>query len=233
MLLFGIDQRFGGNKSYEMNRERPDFDTDIASCYSDWQFRRVYRMSKDEFNQLHADLDTELSRVFFPRRGGKQNLSKSKYLIDSKIRLSVAIRFFAGADPLDLFAWHGISLVSVYVSIWGVIDAINAFQMMHIRFPDHKEQEEIAQGFYEKSKAGFSCVIGAIDELLIWIRMPSLSICRFVNCGQSSFLCSRKAKFGLNMQAICDHKLRFRWVEIGLVRVAITWHGLLRLFITT
>ena len=41
LLLFGIDQHFGGNKSYEMNRARRDFDTDIASCYSDWQFRRT------------------------------------------------------------------------------------------------------------------------------------------------------------------------------------------------
>jgi hypothetical protein len=64
---------------------------------------------------------------------------------------------------LDLFAWHSISLVSVYISIWGVIDAINATQ-------NHKKQEEIAQGFYEKSEAGFCCVIGAIDGLLIWIR---------------------------------------------------------------
>ena len=33
-----------------------------------------------------------------------------------------------------------------------------------------------------------------------------------------SFKCSRKDKFGLNMQAICDHKFRIRWIDL-------TWPG--------
>jgi hypothetical protein len=57
-------------------------------------------------------------------------------------------------------------------------------------------------------------VIGAIDSLLIWTLMPPLSVCWFLNVGQANFRCHRKDKFGFNMQAICDHNLKFYWVNV-------------------
>ena len=66
----------------------------------------------------------------------------------------------------------------------------------------------------EKSGASFNCVIGAIDGMLVWTLKPSLKCCETAKCGEKHFLCSRKDKFGLNLQTICDHKLRFTWVDI-------------------
>ena len=65
------------------------------------------------------------------------------------------------------------------------------------------------------SGANFDTVIGAIDGILIWIIKPSKREARHCGCGDKSFLCGRKGKFGLNMQAICDHLLRFRWIDIN------------------
>ena len=45
--------------------------------------------------------------------------------------------------------------------------------------------------------------------------MPSEAMSRWVNCGQSNFRCHRKDRYGLNMQAICDDLLRFRWIDIN------------------
>jgi hypothetical protein len=82
-------------------------------------------------------------------------------------------------------------------------------------FPTHEEQEKIAKGFYAMSGAGFKCVVGAIDGLLIWTLMPPLFLCRMIDCGQANFRCHRKDKYGCNMIAICDHTLRFRWVDMN------------------
>ena len=64
------------------------------------------------------------------------------------------------------------------------------------------------------SGAGFDKVIGAIDGLVVCCLMPCLKFCRVLKYGQVKFCCHRKDKYGLNMQAICDHQLRFYWVKI-------------------
>ena len=151
---------YGGNKTFEMSRKRVDFDSHIASAYTDHNFRRVYRMGKDTFQNLHHLLLPKLMEIFFPKQGGKRNPATNKYLIGTKIRLSIALRFFAGADPLDLFGWHGVSLISVFVSIWGVINAVNGTDALKFAFPDMAEQVEIARRFKGKSGAGFANVLG-------------------------------------------------------------------------
>jgi hypothetical protein len=171
-------------------------------------------MTNTSFHKLHDILEPRLSAIFFPRGGGKREPGKSFYLIDTKTRRSIAIRFFAGADPLDIMQIHDVSLVSVYYSVWGVIDAINTTKDLAYHFPNHERQREIAEGFRRKSGAGFDKIIGAIDGLVICTILPPLQICREIDCGQVNFRCHRKDKYGLNLQAICDHTLRFTWAEM-------------------
>ena len=180
---------YGGKKTWEMTQERIDFDEVIASAYTDQDFRRVYRMSKDSFNDLHDLLLPQLHSIFFPSNGGCRDPEHNKYLIQTKIRLSIALRFFAGADPLDLFGWHGVSIVSVFVSVWGVIDAVNNTEALAFHFPNHDQQKSVASCFFEKSSAGFDKVIGAIDGILIWTRMPSRVMSMWANVGQSNLRC--------------------------------------------
>jgi hypothetical protein len=109
---------------------------------------------------------------------------------------------------------HGISLQSVYNSVWGVVDAINVTVELKYQVPDHEQQREIAAGFCARSRAGFDSVVEAIDGLVVCTIMPSLSVCKHMNCGQANFRCNQKDKYGLNLQAICDHNLKFWWVEM-------------------
>lgn len=44
--------------------------------------------------------------------------------------------------------------------------------------------------------------------------MPTASDCDALKIGPSKFFCGRKKKFGLNMQAVCDARRRFLWVDI-------------------
>jgi hypothetical protein len=105
--------------------------------------------------------------------------------------------------------------MSIFYSIWGVVDVVNNSKNLKIRFPNHHEQKTIAQGFKKMSGAGFDKVIGTIDGILIWVVKPSKAECKRLKCGEKSFFCARKGKFGVNMQGICDDKLRFTWLDIS------------------
>ena len=136
--------------------------------------------------------------------------------IGTAIRLSAAIRYFTGGDPLDIALVHGISHREVFYSVWAVVNAINQTKELDISFPtDHQEQRNIAKGFLAKSAAGFDNCVGAIDGLLIWIQKPSADECLIAQCGAKQFYCGHKHKFGLNLQGICDSQGRFLDISIG------------------
>ena len=81
-------------------------------------FTREFRMDVDNFYKLHNILKDKMKETF-----GKSNRFKtSTYFIPTIIRLSIAIRFFAGGDPVDLCVVHQVSRSSVYDSVWGVVD---------------------------------------------------------------------------------------------------------------
>jgi hypothetical protein len=45
--------------------------------------------------------------------------------IAPSLRISAAIRYFAGGSPYDIMLTHGISPSSLFRSVWVVVDAIN------------------------------------------------------------------------------------------------------------
>ncbi len=95
----------------------------------------------------------------------------------------------------DIMLVHGVSLQSVYNSVWGVVDVINVTAELKYQVPDHEQQREIAAGFCARSGAGFDSVVGAIDGLVVCTIMPTLSECKHMNCGQANFRCHRKDKY--------------------------------------
>ena len=136
-------------------------------------------------------------------------------LIPLPVRLGCALRFWAGGDPHDLMLVFGISYCEVFRSIDFVRETINQTPSLRLEFPtDHAKQRAIAKSFEQKSEVSFDNCVGCVDGLLIWIHMPSLEECEKVSVGQTKFVCGRKNKFGLNMQAICDSKRRFLNISI-------------------
>jgi hypothetical protein len=97
-----------------------------------------------------------------------------------------------------------------------VVDAVNQCESLAIKFPTcHMEQRRIAAQFWAASGAGIETCVGAIDGILIWTHKPSPADCELTGCGPTKFLCGRKHKFGVNMQAMCDLRGRFLDVSIG------------------
>ena len=172
---------FGGNKNKELPRCRKDIEKDIFRPLGDYNFRRAYRMKKLTFYKLHSLLQPLLLRQFFPKRGGNRHPRKNSYLINTEIRLSIALRYFAGGSPLDIMMVHGVSFTSVFSSVWGVVDVVNSCTKLSFEFPSHEDQTIIANDFSQRSGANFGNVVGEIDGILIWILKPNSQICRQVN----------------------------------------------------
>ena len=196
--------------SVTVKRQRLAVD-DYCQTLSDKHFRRRYRMGKESFwNLLHIVGDHLPSTGEIRTNGCVPNGP-----ISHAAHVSMALRIAAGADPLDVATNHGVNDNQPMVSFWLVMDAIHKSPQLDIQFPTlHEEQKKVAKEFENKSSIGISCCVGAIDGILIWIHKPSDSDCDMLGFGQTKFFCGRKKKFGLNMQAVCDAKRRFLWVDI-------------------
>jgi DDE superfamily endonuclease len=145
----------------------------------------------------------------------------SNGIITTPIRLSCAIRYFAGGRPEDIALVHGISHTEVYHSVWMVVDAVNECLELAFSFPeDHDKQRAIVEGFKSKSQVGFDNCVGAIDGLLVWTERFSDEECRWVGVGPKKFFCGRKHKFGLNMQGTCDAENSF--LDVSIIHPAST-----------
>ena len=105
----------------------------------------------------------------------------------------------------------GVSHTEVYVSARYVIEqAINSSENFKPEYPENDDkQREIAAGFKALSEAGFDCCAGCVDGMLIWTHQPDAEHAEDLGVGPTKSYCARKGKFGLNLQAVCDHQYRF------------------------
>ena len=71
-------------------------------------------MARTSFEHLHGILERRLEEIFFSRGGNKRNGNTSRYYIDTKTRLGITLRYFAGASPNDIILVHDVRLTSVY-----------------------------------------------------------------------------------------------------------------------
>ena len=108
-------------------------------------FRRAFRMRFETFLRLYScirqELFEELKHNSWCQRGPNGRVHPS-------IILGIAIRMFAGADPLDLITSFGVSKTIVHDSVNHVINAVCISKSLKITFPkEHQEQIRIAKEF--------------------------------------------------------------------------------------
>lgn len=176
-------------------------------------FRQAYRMTYASFKRLHRKLRLCILDGLSQRPGGDYRFVPNGKITTS-VRLACALRYFAGGSPYDLMTTYQIGHIDVFRSVWTVVSAIN--QEFDMKYPEcHQKQEEVAAGFATVSDAGFDCCAGAIDGILIWLSQPSERECNAVGCNSAKFFCSRKHKFGMNCQAVCD--VRGRFLDMSII----------------
>jgi hypothetical protein len=199
--------RIYGSKN--INRTRRSVQQ-IREDMGDSVFRKAYRMKYDDFWKLHHIVfKTDL--VAKRKRGTTPNGD-----ILNSHRLSMALRWFAGGCKFDIAPYHGVNPYEVIKSVWIVVDAINNCQQLKIKFPQtYGEQEMIAEGFRKVSSAKFDNCVGCIDCMLVWIDKPNKKEISKTKIGAKRFFSGRKKKFGMILQAVCDHNRKFVDVDIS------------------
>ena len=205
--------RLYGTKNVRRTRKKVDSMWSELGSYA----RKAYRMRKQSFELLHEILEPKLKEEF--NSGERARGTDPNGPIPTQLRLSAALRFFAGASIYDIMLTHGIGKQSVYDSVYGVVNVVNeepslGFNANNGEFPSHDEQREIAAGFKLKSGADFDKIMLTMDGMLIWTTQPTKADCKYLNIGQRLFHCYRKDKFGWLLMAGCDHDTKFRWADI-------------------
>ena len=59
--------------------------------------------------------------------------------VDPASQLSMALRWFAGGEPMDIMQTHDVGYDKVYRNVWNVVDDINSCPHLAIKFPDHEQ----------------------------------------------------------------------------------------------
>jgi DDE superfamily endonuclease len=198
------DHRVRGRRYGCRTRERQRRSIDeVREMLGDGYFKRSLRMKYQSFRTLVQKLSPEMMRNIPRNHDSSRHIPNGPIGMD--VRIGVALRYFAGGDPIDIMGLFGIGHADVFFSVWNVVDAINNIAEFELRYPDsHEKQREIAATFRVHSGADFDCCAGCIDGILVWIQRPPQAECDAIGCGAAKFFCGRKHKFGLNCQAVAD-----------------------------
>ena len=180
-------------------------------------FRRAYRMSLVTFYSLYQKIRVPLLNIC--NYNSKLKSQKFPHVpngpIHPTVRLACAIRLYAGGEAVDIACTYNVSPTEVHNSLQQIMEAINSVADLKIEYPrSHEDQRKVADGFKTVSKAGIDSCAGCIDGMLVWILKPNEKECKVAEVDSGKFFCGRKHKFGLNLQAVCDHKKRFLNISI-------------------
>ena len=161
--------------------------TQPLDCLDDHELMSRYRLSRECIIDLCESSDLKRST----KRSGALSVST---------QILVALRYFAtGSFQRVDGDLHGVSQSSVSRCVNAVANALNHHASQFIRFPtDEASQRHIKAEFYDI--AGFPNVLGCVDGTQIAITAPKLN--------EHVYVC-RKGFHSLNVQGICDPKLRF------------------------
>ena len=165
--------------------------------YDDTEFISRFRMRKSSFEQLLHLLGNDEGAVMGRPR------------VPIETRLLITLRYLATGSLQNVTAdTIGTSQPSVCRIVNEMTKRIAALAPALITFPDQEVASTITQGFYNivkdryPSARPFPGVIGAIDGTQIEVTAPGIL--------NREMYRNRKGKIAINVQAICDHRMKFQ-----------------------
>lgn len=106
----------------------------------------------------------------------------------------MALRWFAGGNPIDIMIIHGVGYNEVYKSVWDIVDAINQCQALETQLPSKDKQMKIATTFQQNLPTFCFACAGCINGILIWINKQNLVTTKRCGFGATKFFNGRKHK---------------------------------------
>lgn len=165
-----------------------------------------FRMTRTTFDYICQSISGELLPAFNP--------ISTRETIPPVKQVAIAIFYLASCCEYRIVGeLFGVGKTSVWRCVHRVVDAINDVLLPEwIRMPTEDQCNEIAAAFEEKSN--IPQIIGCIDGTHIPVTAPSDGYRDYVN---------RKGWTSIVLQAVVDHKLRYRyWLLCIILRLAIT-----------
>lgn len=194
---------------------------------TDPRFKLRYRVTRESFHKLHADLKAHIET---------KNLTQAKRTrlggaVDSRVRLAVALRYLAGGAICDLALIYHISETQCRSSLWRVIDAIHAHSDFDINADwvnDPDALRELEHDFAEAHRRRYGSrswrgQVGAIDGCDFTMRNPGKAV-----PNPRRFFVERKGHYEMLCTAICDSRRRFIYYDMSFeacTHDSLAWSG--------
>jgi len=210
------------NRRLPKRKDRPTWRSFVQRVSRD-HFRRMFRMALPSFERLCDDICTVVSEeVFRPEafllnggfadKPGYAALQHQGGHVPGEIRAATSLRLLAGGSYLDLVPLFDVAKSQVYDSF----DIFLKWVIRTYKFPltdwlrteNWLKLHELARAFAEKTGGLMHGGFGSLDGLALRIMCPSKK-----DVPDGGNCCCRKGFYALNVQATCDKKKRFLWVN--------------------
>ncbi|KUF93215.1 hypothetical protein AM588_10009113 [Phytophthora nicotianae] len=185
-----------------LHRVRIDWDQYSQCLIDEGQFHKCYKMSYSSFMALAEKLEPYLL-VDERQSCNRTGIGPITHIN----KLQMCLRWLSGGSYHDVRSNSGVSVAAFYASIHQVVDAIIAHPELQLEFPTSEPAQRHAVKAFERlssSRIMKGCV-GAVDGWLCPIRVPPKKEVSRVR----SFFSGHYQRYGVNIQACCDHLSRF------------------------
>ncbi|XP_011059418.1 PREDICTED: putative nuclease HARBI1 [Acromyrmex echinatior] len=168
----------------------------ILSCYNDKQFKSQFGINRSTFDYILDVIRPSLIRATC----GRKRISPRKQFL-------IALWKMATSDPYrPICEKFYVGRATALMAVRRVIQAIAQRAHLFVKWPKGNREKEIIRGFIATS--AFPGIIGAIDCTHIKIKTPCINPDSYVN---------KKKQHSIQLQAVCDHELRFTHCLAGHV----------------
>ena len=182
-----------------------DYGLQYMSNLSDFDFERMFRLSRKSFQKLVGMVGPFISRDV------KKAKNSSGSGISNVTRLAATLRYLAGGSHYDICAVFGLdskNFFNKYYVLWTTIAGIDAALSLGFSF-EADDLRRTADGFSRYSNGVLSDCVMAIDGWVCVTRQPSKK-----EVGNSTLAYrNRKSCFGLVVLAGCDANAKFTMVS--------------------
>ncbi|KAE9108655.1 hypothetical protein PF007_g12574 [Phytophthora fragariae] len=166
------------------------------------EFQKCYKMSRQSFMALAAKLESRLT-VDEQQSRNRTGIEPITHIN----KLHMLLRWLSGGSYHDIRSKSGVSVSAFYDCIHEVVEAIIAHPDLQLQFPTTLAAQRHAASEFKKlstSKVMKGCV-GAVDGWLCPIKAPKKNEVTRVR----SFFSGHYQRYGVDVQACCDHLSRF------------------------
>ena len=198
---------------FKHNRLSWDGHVEMLRRTGDRGFERRYHMKENSFNKLlgilrHRFITNEVQAA----RAAHGNIP-----IIPEVVLACGLRYLGGDRYTALMDIFGISLQSAKRCVNKFLDAImeSGSDELKVKLPTTPEELKQHADDWDELSGAFQLyygTVGAIDGWLVCINKPPLNdpaLKRQKMRNQTDYFSGHYQQYGLNIQAICDAKLRF------------------------